>query len=144
MPGGYVLQRFTAMFGIDPERLDLDAPAAEEIARLGTGPSASPVGFQRAIAGYGAAEQLSVRQLLRHFAGFGHQLFVGTPERLVELMTQWLESGAADGFNLLFDTNPWGLQEFAEHVTPLLRARGLLTEGTRPLPFARRLREARR
>lgn len=142
-PDGYLLQRFAAMFGIDGSRLDLDAPAEEELARLSTDPGSAPEGFRKATAAYGAAGGLSVRELLRHFAGFGHQLFVGTPERLADIMTEWLDTGAADGFTLLFDTNPWGLREFAEHVSPVLKARGLLTD--RPhVPFARRMREAPR
>ncbi|MGP3534559.1 LLM class flavin-dependent oxidoreductase [Microbacterium sp. RD1] len=139
-PEGYVLRRFTAMFGIDPRSLDLDAPAVAEIARLAGDPAAAPVGFRNAIAAYGASGNLSVREVLRYFAGFGHQLFVGTPERLVDIMIEWVEAGAADGFNLLFDTNPWGLREFAEHVTPVLRARGLLAEGP-ATGFTRWMRE---
>lgn len=142
-PEGYVLKRFAAMFGIDDTRLDLDAPAEDEIARLATDPSASPIGFRKAIAAYGAAGNLSVRALLRYFAGFGHQLFVGSPERLADIMTEWLDTGASDGFNLLFDTNPWGLREFAEHVTPVLRARGLLAERSTE-PFTRWMRGAQR
>lgn len=142
-PEGYVLKRFAAMFGIDRDRLDLDAPAEQEIARLSGDPAAASVGFRSAIAAYGAAGDLTVRQLLRHFAGFGHQLFVGTPERLVDVMTDWVDAGAADGFTLLFDTNPWGLREFAEHVTPVLRARGLLDDA-RYEPFAARMRGLRR
>ena len=142
-PDGYVLKRFTAMFGIDGSRLDLDAPAEEEITRLSGDPSAAPIGFRKAIAAYGAAGNLTVRELLRYFAGFGHQLFVGSPERLVDIMTDWVDAGAADGFNLLFDTNPWGLREFAEHVTPVLRARGLLVERGDE-PFTAWMRGARR
>ena len=142
-PEGYVLKRFTAMFGIDGSRLDLDAPAEDEIRRLSGDPSAAPIGFRKAIAAYGAAGNLTVRELLRYFAGFGHQLFVGSPERLVDIMTDWVDAGAADGFNLLFDTNPWGLREFAEHVTPVLRTRGLLADPG-DQPFTRWMREARR
>lgn len=142
-PEGYLLKRFAAMFGIDGDRLDLDAPAEEEIARLSTDPESAPVGFRKATAAYGAAEGLTVRELLRAFAGFGHQLFVGSPERLADIMAEWLDTGAADGFTLLFDTNPWGLREFAEHVTPVLRERGLLAERTAE-PFVRRMRGARR
>ncbi len=142
-PEGYLLQRFSAMFGIDSARLDLDAPASAELARLSTDPASSPVGFQKAIAAYGAQGGLTIRALLRYFAGFGHQFFVGSPERLVDIMTEWADAGAADGFTLLFDSNPWGLREFAEHVTPVLRRRGLLAE--RPAePFGRWVRGARR
>lgn len=142
-PEGYVLKRFTGMFGIDASRLDLDAPAEGEIQRLSGDPSAAPIGFRKAIAAYGAAGNLTVRELLRYFAGFGHQLFVGSPERLVDIMTDWVDAGAADGFNLLFDTNPWGLREFAEHVTPVLRSRGLLADPG-DSPFTAFMREARR
>ncbi|MFS0853181.1 NtaA/DmoA family FMN-dependent monooxygenase [Microbacterium sp. 179-I 3D4 NHS] len=142
-PDGYVLKRFTAMFGIDAARLDLDASAEGEIRRLSGDPSATPIGFRKAIAAYGAAGDLTVRELLRYFAGFGHQLFVGSPERLVDIMTDWVDAGAADGFTLLFDTNPWGLREFAEHVTPVLRRRGLLT-GPGDEPFTTWMRGARR
>ncbi|GAB3595709.1 LLM class flavin-dependent oxidoreductase [Microbacterium tumbae] len=142
-PAGYLLKRFAAMFGIDGDRLDLDAPAEEELARISTDPGSAPEGFRKATAAYGAAGGLTVRELLRYFAGFGHQLFVGSPERLADIMTEWLDTGAADGFTLLFDTNPWGLREFAEHVTPVLRRRGLLADRPRS-PFTRWMREARR
>jgi alkanesulfonate monooxygenase len=48
-------------------------------------------------------------------------------------MQLWLETGAADGFNIMFHTVPSGLNEFVDLVVPELQRRGLFRreyEGT--------------
>ncbi|MDQ8035752.1 MAG: LLM class flavin-dependent oxidoreductase [Bordetella sp.] len=143
-PRDYVLRRLAGLLDVDPYRLDLDAPAAAEIARVAGSVEHGSAGFRRAITGFAAAHALTVRQLLRHYAGFGHQFFVGTPEQLADVMAQWQAGEAADGFNLLFDANPTGLREFVEQVMPVLRRRGLAAAHAPTTPFARRLQEMAR
>ncbi|MEK0317659.1 LLM class flavin-dependent oxidoreductase [Cohnella sp. 56] len=50
--------------------------------------------------------------------------FIGTPERIADLIQQWHEEEAADGF-IIHSAFPSGLDDFVELVVPLLQARGL-------------------
>ena len=71
-------------------------------------------------------EQPTLRQLLgRLAAGGGHCTMVGTPEQIADRMEQWLREGGADGFNLMPPSLPSGLEDFVDHVVPVLQARGL-------------------
>ena len=79
-------------------------------------------------------ENLTIRQLYsRIAAGFGGRVLVGTPEMIVDDMVEWMEAGAADGFNLCPPVLPLGLDDFVEMVLPELHRRGLFRteyEGT--------------
>jgi FMN-dependent oxidoreductase (nitrilotriacetate monooxygenase family) len=71
-------------------------------------------------------EQLTVRQLIgRLGGGRGHRTFSGTPEQVVEAITDWFDHGAADGFNIMPAALPTGLETFVDQVVPLLVERGL-------------------
>ena len=71
-------------------------------------------------------ENLTIRQLIERLAGGrGHRVFAGTPEQIADDLEGWFTSGAADGFNVMPAALPGGLQDFVEHVVPLLQARGL-------------------
>jgi len=50
----------------------------------------------------------------------------GTPAQVADHMEEWITSGAADGFMLLFHTMPGGLREFVRLVVPELQRRGLM------------------
>jgi len=56
----------------------------------------------------------------------GHNVFVGTGEQMAEMMIEWRDSGACDGFTLQPSYMPGGLQDFAEQVVPVLQKRGRL------------------
>lgn len=51
--------------------------------------------------------------------------FVGTPEKVAAEIVRWSEEGAADGFILGFPVIAEGLDDFVEHVVPLLEAQGV-------------------
>ncbi|MFI9818053.1 LLM class flavin-dependent oxidoreductase [Saccharothrix variisporea] len=71
-------------------------------------------------------EGLTLRQLLRRLGGGrGHQVVVGTPESIADHVETWFRGQAADGFNVMPPLLPSGLEEFVDHVVPLLRRRGL-------------------
>jgi FMN-dependent oxidoreductase (nitrilotriacetate monooxygenase family) len=71
-------------------------------------------------------ENLTIRQLYsRIAAGFGGRVLVGTPERIVDDMEEWVAAGAADGFNICPPVLPVGLDDFVELVLPELRRRGM-------------------
>ena len=54
-----------------------------------------------------------------------HRLVVGSPERIADAIEEWFTAGAVDGFNLMPDVFPSGLELFVDHVVPILRDRGL-------------------
>ncbi|MET1004102.1 MAG: LLM class flavin-dependent oxidoreductase, partial [Propionibacteriaceae bacterium] len=71
-------------------------------------------------------EHLTVRQLIgRLGGGRGHRTFTGTPEQVADAIADWFDHGAADGFNIMPPALPSGLDEFVDHVVPLLQQRGL-------------------
>jgi FMN-dependent oxidoreductase (nitrilotriacetate monooxygenase family) len=73
---------------------------------------------------------LTIRELVhRIVGGHGHITFTGTAVRLADLMEQWFRSGAADGFNLMPQLFPGGLDAFVDKVVPELQNRGLFRTG---------------
>ena len=54
-----------------------------------------------------------------------HRVIWGTPQSIADDLTEWLEQGAADGFNLLFAHYPKPLEEWVDMVIPELQRRGL-------------------
>jgi FMN-dependent oxidoreductase (nitrilotriacetate monooxygenase family) len=71
-------------------------------------------------------EGLTVRRLVGRLAGArGHLVVVGTPAQVADEMEHWLRGGAADGFNLMPQTLPDGLEDFVRLVVPELQRRGL-------------------
>ncbi|RJG41605.1 LLM class flavin-dependent oxidoreductase [Mesorhizobium sp. DCY119] len=71
-------------------------------------------------------DNLSIRQLARHFAGTrGHWRVVGTPAQIADELQARFEGGAADGFNVMPSYFPGELDAFATLVVPELQRRGL-------------------
>ncbi len=71
-------------------------------------------------------ERPTLRQLLAKLAGArGHFTFTGTPDQCADLLQDWFETGAADGFNIMPPVLPHSLEVFAAEVIPLLQKRGI-------------------
>ena len=69
---------------------------------------------------------MTVRQLIRALGGgTGHRILVGTPEQIADELETWFRAGVAEGFNLMPDVLPTGLEHFVDGVVPILQARGL-------------------
>jgi FMN-dependent oxidoreductase (nitrilotriacetate monooxygenase family) len=84
---------------------------------------------QRLIIDLGRRENLSIRQLARHFAGArGHWQLIGTPSYIADEMEARFRGSGADGFNIMPPMFPGGLEDFIELVIPELRRRGLFRE----------------
>ncbi|QGG54921.1 LLM class flavin-dependent oxidoreductase [Paenibacillus sp. B01] len=69
---------------------------------------------------------LSILELGRRLLGArGHLQFVGTPEKLADLIEDWFRSSACDGFNVMPPVLPGDLDTFVDEVVPILQRRGL-------------------
>jgi alkanesulfonate monooxygenase SsuD/methylene tetrahydromethanopterin reductase-like flavin-dependent oxidoreductase (luciferase family) len=70
-------------------------------------------------------ENLSIRQFYqKKSAGSGGLLLKGTAGDVADVLEQWLDEEAADGFNLTPTHLPHGAEDFVELVVPELRRRG--------------------
>ena len=70
-------------------------------------------------------ERLTLRQLLGKLAGArGHFVMAGTPEQVADHMIDWVDGGAADGFNVMPPLLPVMFEVFAAEVVPILVKRG--------------------
>lgn len=63
--------------------------------------------------------------LFRYATSFGHNQFIGTPEQVADEITEWITSGAADGF-VVNGASSFDL--LTNRVFPILRERGLLDD----------------
>ena len=71
-------------------------------------------------------QNLSIRQLYLAIAGArGHGTIIGSPEQIADRLQQWLEEGAADGFNIMPPYLPGALDDFVDLVIPELQRRGI-------------------
>ncbi|TWG02160.1 FMN-dependent oxidoreductase (nitrilotriacetate monooxygenase family) [Streptomyces brevispora] len=66
---------------------------------------------------------LSIRQTV--IEASGRQSFVGSPRTVAAELTEFVATGAADGFILVPHLTPGGLDEFVDGVVPLLQERGV-------------------
>ncbi len=74
-------------------------------------------------------ERPTMRQLLAKLAGArGHFVMAGTPEQVADTLEDWLDTGAADGFNVMPPVLPWMLEAFTGQVVPILKRRGRFRE----------------
>jgi FMN-dependent oxidoreductase (nitrilotriacetate monooxygenase family) len=51
--------------------------------------------------------------------------FTGTPEGMAQLITDWWDAGACDGFTIMPNVLPGQLAAFVDHVVPILQERGI-------------------
>lgn len=125
-PATYSLNELSKALGADFTSVALDDQVPEQIL----------LDAERQDAGWSAAyrgvlidrirtERPTVRRLLRDFGGYGQRFLAGTPEQIADTMEDWFHRGAADGFNVMLDLFPSGLEDFVDHVVPELQRRGL-------------------
>jgi alkanesulfonate monooxygenase len=69
---------------------------------------------------------LTIRDAFRWLSSaYGHISVIGTPEQIADAMESWFLEGGADGFNLFVHYLPGSLDDFVDHVVPILQRRGL-------------------
>jgi FMN-dependent oxidoreductase (nitrilotriacetate monooxygenase family) len=105
--------------GQDARKFDPDGPLPE-IPET----NQSKSGRERVMA-LARREGLTVRQIAGRLGGYGGLGMVGTPAMIADQMQEWLETGASDGFNVMFPYLPGGLDDFVTKVVPELQRRGL-------------------
>ena len=69
-------------------------------------------------------ERLTLRQMANR-ATTPKTPFMGTPARVADIMQEWFEAGAADGFMLNGSVLPQAFDDFIDQVLPILKERGL-------------------
>src|SRR5207245_2458350 len=69
------------------------------------------------------ARGYSIRELVIEVTG--RQTFVGTPQSVADQVDHFVQTDGADGFVLAPHLTPGGLDEFVEHVVPLLQEKGV-------------------
>lgn len=99
----------------------LDEPVSELPATNGS-QSRQQLLFKRA-----SREGLTLRQLMNLVSiGRGHLVAIGSGQKVANLLAEWFECGAVDGFNIMPTHYPEGLDMFIEHVLPVLREKKLI------------------
>ncbi|GAA4385162.1 LLM class flavin-dependent oxidoreductase [Tsukamurella soli] len=127
-PDGFPLSRLETLLGVAPGELDVDSPLPQRVLADPPDPArfGASLGFRESVVRLAQEEKPTVRALLGRLAGAGgHRKVTGTPEQVADTIERWFRAGAADGFNLMPDRFPDGLDVFVDHVVPILRERGL-------------------
>ncbi|MGD3110628.1 LLM class flavin-dependent oxidoreductase [Streptomyces sp. YGL11-2] len=119
----YGLAQLSGMLGTDLTGLPLDGPlpALPEERDINGNKSRFTL-----VAELARRDGLTLRELIARLGGGrGHRVFAGTPEQMADQLEEWFTQGAADGFNVMPPHLPGGLEDFVDHVVPLLQDRGL-------------------
>lgn len=110
----------SGLMGVDLSPFPIDGPLPEP------GSTEGWQSRQKLFVDTARAEGLTIRQLIaRVVTARGHKTIIGTASDIADLLQDWFESGAADGFNIMGPTLPQGLEAFAQLVVPELQRRGL-------------------
>lgn len=122
----YALAQLSSIFGRDLSGISLDA-------RLPELPPESEIEGQKSrstlVRKLAAESDLTIRELVARLGGGrGHRSIAGTPEQIADDLISWFDAGAADGFNIMPPYLPGGLEDFVDHVVPILQRRGVFRD----------------
>ncbi len=107
--------------GADLSKYDLDAPMPQFPPTKSSGQS-----IHNHVMDIAKKGNLTLRQTAQVVAGARGKFVVkGTPEHIADVMEDWFKSEACDGFNVMPPYLPGALDDFVEHVIPVLQKRGL-------------------
>ncbi|WP_434034970.1 NtaA/DmoA family FMN-dependent monooxygenase [Cupriavidus sp. a3] len=70
------------------------------------------------------ANDWTVRETIVSNITGGHRVIVGTPEQVAADILHWVDTRAADGFNLNIDVQTSGLDDVVDHLIPVLQRAG--------------------
>lgn len=102
---------------------DIDPVLDSAIARGRAQVIADPNAVANAWRAKAAAGNLSIRELVITIAA--KHTFVGTPSFVASEIDRYVQEEASDGFVIVGDSNPTGLDEFVDTVIPELQERGV-------------------
>ncbi|RRQ29457.1 LLM class flavin-dependent oxidoreductase [Rhodococcus sp. Eu-32] len=126
LPESYSLDRLSTVLAYDLRGLDPDDRVPDDaLADISPDAFTASMGFRESIVRSIRESRATVREAVQQFSGGGHRIAVGSPEDIADTIEEWFRGGAADGFNLMPDVFPSGLEDFVDHVVPILRDRGL-------------------
>lgn len=133
LPREYARNRLAGQLGICLDGLSDDEPIPPELL-VDPDEAGGSQTFYRVVKTIIETERPTLGGLLKKLSGGGgHRIVAGTPEQIADDIELWFRTGAADGFNVMPDVLPSGFDDFADHVVPELRRRGLFRtdyEGT--------------
>jgi hypothetical protein len=71
---------------------------------------------------------------LAQFGGIGGMgpVFVGSPQRIADILQEWVEDTDVDGFNLAYAVTPGSFEDVVEFIVPELQKRGAYPTAYRP------------
>lgn len=116
------LAQLSAVLGLRLDSADRDkALTNAEIRALRPHPRA-----QQAVRALGLASQgFTPHEILGHGVLDQNPGLVGTAEQAADLMQEWMNADATDGFTIVVDDLHDGFDDFVDQVVPILRQRGL-------------------
>ncbi|CAB3810493.1 NtaA/DmoA family FMN-dependent monooxygenase [Paraburkholderia fynbosensis] len=111
------LSRVSGVMGIDFDTLDLDKPLEQMDTQAARGLMAAALAT-------GSSAQITGREAaLLWGASAGNPQIVGTPEQVADkLEAYWRDTGCS-GFNITPSITPSGIEDFVDHVVPILQER---------------------
>jgi alkanesulfonate monooxygenase SsuD/methylene tetrahydromethanopterin reductase-like flavin-dependent oxidoreductase (luciferase family) len=114
------------LLDIDLSDCDIDDPLPD----LPQASHAKGGGTFRSIVELARRENLSIRQVYERLAGSrGKLTLIGSVSQVADIMQEWFENEACDGFILQPSYLPGELNEFCDLLVPELRNRGLVRTG---------------
>jgi FMN-dependent oxidoreductase (nitrilotriacetate monooxygenase family) len=85
--------------------------------------------FSRVLYDAARRQNMTLRDLYNLTAAArGHWVICGSPTTIADILQEWFEHGAADGFNILPPYFPGGFDDFVDLVVPELQRRGLFRQ----------------
>ena len=120
--GEFRWRNLANLAGLDYAAIDPDAPFPPDL--LAGAPKTS---FGASIYAMAAADpSATFRAIAQQLSALPGGLdFTGPPEKLAQLMIDWHEAGACDGFTLMPNVLPDQLAAFVDHVVPILQKRDM-------------------
>ncbi|TMV52700.1 LLM class flavin-dependent oxidoreductase [Paenibacillus mesophilus] len=120
------LKHLSHYFTVDLAEYPLDGPVPVDKAKpygsITTGISSR----HEVVVDAAVRDAMTIRQFVsRSAGGHGHVTFTGSVVQAADFIENWFRSDAADGFNLLPQLFPNGLETFADKLIPELQNRGL-------------------
>ncbi|MEP9383726.1 LLM class flavin-dependent oxidoreductase [Nocardioides sp. KR10-350] len=120
------LNQLEKLVGVSLRHLDLDEKVPVEIFGGAGNVLDNNRSRKQVVANIVERDRPTLRELLHRLAGGrGHNVVHGTPVQVADLIQEWFENGAADGFNVMPPLYPQLLDAFTAQVVPILQDRGL-------------------